>query len=88
MNVNDLIPNGATIAVCVEEDENGDGYFSYAPGLKGLYADGNTEEDAVKAAVELIPVYLESLQIRNEPIPENEHVIVHRPENRARNTSN
>lgn len=47
-----------------------------------------TEADVEQTAVELLPVYLESLQMRNEPISESGYVIVHRPENRARNTSN
>ena len=81
MNMSDLIPPewALTVAICVEKDEGGKGYFSYTPGLEGLYAEGDTEEDAIEAASDLIPVFLESLRMRNEPIPENEYVTVSKP---------
>lgn len=55
------------ITIVVEPDS--DGFHAYAPGLKGVHADGRTEHEAVHSAVDGIKAYLESLARHGDPLP-------------------
>lgn len=67
-----------SVAIVIEPD--GDGFFAYAPALKGLLMDGSTETEALERAREGVKVYLESLHRQGEPLPEGPGISVH-PEN-------
>lgn len=64
-----------SISVVVERDENR--FHAYAPALKGLHVDGETEEDAFRNAGEAISVYLESLRRHGDPLPIGPDLTVH-----------
>ena len=57
-----------TVTICVERD--GDGFYAYAPALKGLHVGGDTEEEVLKNIKDGIILYLESLSNCGEPFPE------------------
>lgn len=67
-----------SVAIVIEPD--GEGFFAYAPALKGLLMDGSTETEALERAKEGVRVYLESLHRQGEPLPEGPGISVH-PEN-------
>ena len=56
------------VTVCVEKD--GDGFYAYAPALKGLHVGGDTREETLKNAEDAIRVYLDSMVAHDEPFPE------------------
>jgi len=51
------------IDICVEDD--GDSFYAYCPGLKGVHIDGETKEAAVKNAKIAIGLYIKSLWTRD-----------------------
>lgn len=55
-----------SVEIVIEPD--GDGFFAYAPALKGLLMDGSTETEALERAREGVKVYLESLHRQGEPL--------------------
>lgn len=55
------------VGVVVEPD--GDGFHVYSPLLKGLHADGKTEEEAVHNFAGEIPAYIISLVKHGESLP-------------------
>lgn len=55
------------IRVVVEPDD--EGFHAYCPDLKGLHADGETEEEALKNAKCAARLYIESLLKHEEPLP-------------------
>jgi predicted RNase H-like HicB family nuclease len=55
------------VSVVVEPD--GDGFHAYAPALRGLHVDGETEEQALDRAKEAILVYLRSIVIHGDALP-------------------
>ena len=55
------------IRVLVEPD--GEEFHAYAPTLPGLHASGQTEEEAVENAAELVTVYLGSMLKHGDPLP-------------------
>lgn len=57
------------VSVFVVVEKDGDGFHAYAPALKGLHVDGETEDQAEENAKEAIDVYLQSLLQHNEPLP-------------------
>ncbi|MCY4225351.1 MAG: type II toxin-antitoxin system HicB family antitoxin [Bacteroidetes bacterium] len=61
-----------TIAVCIEEDENG--FYAYAPALKGLHVGGSTIDEVVANAKDAVKLYLNSLSAHGEPFPEGPHL--------------
>ncbi len=63
------------VAIIVEQD--GDGFYAYAPALKGLHVYDDTEEEAVQHAMEAIGVYLRSLAEHGDPLPIGPDFIVH-----------
>jgi predicted RNase H-like HicB family nuclease len=67
-----------TVQFCVEPDEGG--YHAFSPLLKGLHADGETEDEAARNFVEVIPAYIESLAKHGEPLPVGMVVTVSSPE--------
>ena len=48
-----------SIQVIIEHDK--DGYFAYAPELKGCHSQGESLEEAMKNIREAVEVYLETL---------------------------
>lgn len=54
------------ITIIVEPD--GDGFHAFTPGMKGIHADGSTEQEAAEHAVEAIKLYLESLANHDESV--------------------
>lgn len=57
------------LSVLVITEEDGTGFHSFAPALKGLHVDGSTQDEAFENAKNAIPVYLESLAKHNDPLP-------------------
>lgn len=52
---------------CIEDDE--DRFYAYCPSLKGLFAAGATEIEALENAKEAAVLYLKSLIKHGDPIP-------------------
>ncbi|MXX98064.1 MAG: type II toxin-antitoxin system HicB family antitoxin [Rhodothermaceae bacterium] len=65
------------ITVTVRIEEDGDGFYAYAPALKGLHVGGDTIEETLKNVEDGIHVYLDSLVAHGEPFPEGPHFKVH-----------
>lgn len=65
------------VTICVERD--GDGFYAYAPALKGLHVGGDTEEEALTNAKDGIILYLESLSDHGEPLPEGKYLEIKEP---------
>ncbi len=63
------------VSIVVEQD--GDRFHAYAPALKGLHVDGDTEEEAAGNAREAIVVYLDSLARHQDPLPVGPDLTVH-----------
>lgn len=57
-------------AIIIHPDAEQGGYWVSVPALKGCYTQGDTLVEAIENAKEAISVYLEALQARGEPIPE------------------
>jgi len=55
------------IGFVVEPDEGG--FHVYCPDLKGLHAEGATEEEAIANARDAAAAYMKSLLKHNDPIP-------------------
>lgn len=53
----------------VHVEKDGDGYYAFCPGIKGLHVDGATEEEAIENATEGVRVRIESLLKDGEPLP-------------------
>ncbi|HEY3118720.1 MAG TPA: type II toxin-antitoxin system HicB family antitoxin [Chloroflexota bacterium] len=51
----------------IEPDDQG--FHAYCPALKGLHAEGDTEQEALARAEEAAVAYLQSLIKNHEPIP-------------------
>lgn len=60
-------------SVIYEEAPEG-GYVVYVPSLPGCHTQGDTIEEAEKNAKEAISLYLESLEARNQAIPQEGRV--------------
>ena len=60
------------VTVCVEKDDQG--YYAYAPGLKGLHVGGKTKEEVLENAEDGITLYLNSLAKHDEPLPEGPYL--------------
>ena len=65
-----------SVQVCIEED--GDEFYAHCPQLSGLHTAGATKDEAFENAKDAISAYLQSLMLRNDPIPQ-EIVGPHRP---------
>ena len=59
------------VVLVVEND--GDGYHSYAPALKGLHMDGETEEEAYHNALVGVEMYIDSLIAHGQSLPLGPH---------------
>ncbi len=55
------------VVIAVERDEGE--YHAYCPGLEGLHVGGETEDEAVNAAMQAVNCYLESYIRHGDPIP-------------------
>ena len=56
------------VGISVEKEDDGT-YYAYCPALKGIHVPGNTEQEAVKNAVDAVGAYLQSLKKHNDPLP-------------------
>lgn len=56
-----------TIPLIVETDD--DRFHAYCPALRGLHAEGDTEEEACKNAADAAIAYIQSLIKHDDPIP-------------------
>ncbi|MCW3091902.1 MAG: hicB [Ferruginibacter sp.] len=56
-----------------KEDEGG--YMVSVPALPGCITQGDTIEEAIEMAKEAIELYVEELQSRGEPIPDNSNTL-------------
>jgi predicted RNase H-like HicB family nuclease len=59
---------GYLFAVNVQDGESG--FVAYAPGVGGIYEEGQTEEEAINNAYEAACAILETRLERNDPITE------------------
>jgi predicted RNase H-like HicB family nuclease len=57
--------------VVVEKD--GQAWHAYCPAFRGLHVDGDTEQEAVRNAVEAAQVFINSLSAHGEPLPVGPH---------------
>ncbi len=57
-------------------EPDGDGFYAYAPALKGLHMDGNTKQEALDNAIVGIHMYLDSLVRHGEPFPLGPHLSI------------
>jgi predicted RNase H-like HicB family nuclease len=57
------------VKIAVEVERDGDLFYAYCPGLKGLHVDGATEEEAVHNAMEAASLYVDSMLRHNDPLP-------------------
>jgi antitoxin HicB len=58
-----------TYSLSIEPQEGG--YLAYFPALPGCHTWGQTYEDAIKHAEEALALYLETLAVHGDPIPED-----------------
>ena len=58
-----------TLRVQFIVEPDGDRFHAYSPALKGLHADGATEDEAARSLIAEIPAYLESLARHGDPLP-------------------
>jgi len=58
-----------TYTVHIEPAEEG-GYIAYFPALPGCHTQGETLDEVIAMAKEVLGLYLESLQAHGEPIPQ------------------
>ena len=71
-----------SVNIVVEPDD--DGFHAFCPALKGLHVGGQTEQEALKNAVDGALLYLESLIRHGDPIPVGvavDHVLTGRQAN-------
>lgn len=57
------------IKITVEVEKDGDSFYAYCPGLKGVHVDGATEEEAISNAVEAASLYVSSMMRHNDALP-------------------
>ena len=57
------------IKITVQVERDGDSFYAYCPGLKGLHVDGSTEEEAINNAVEAASLFISSMIRHNDPLP-------------------
>ena len=69
------------IEICVEKD--GDRFYAFCPGLKGIHVDGETAHEATENIKTAIQLYIKSLIKHGDPIP-LQHFIVEDGRSRAR----
>ncbi len=60
--------------VVVHPDETG-GYWTEVPALPGCGSQGETVEEALDMTRDAISLWLEALQARGEPVPEEREII-------------
>lgn len=60
-------------SLTIEPHPEESGYLAFFPSLPGCHTWGDTYEEAVKNAEEVLIGYLEALQKNGEPIPEPDH---------------
>lgn len=59
-----------TYALTVEPHPEDEGYLAYFPGLRGCQTWGDTFEQGVRNAEAALGVYLETLTVNGDPLPE------------------
>lgn len=60
--------------ILLNKEQEG-GYMVTVPALPGCITQGDTIEEAVSMAREAIELYIEELQARGEPIPDNSNTL-------------
>ena len=65
-----------SVLVAIEKDTTG--FHAYAPALKGLHVDGDTQEEALRNAEEAACLYIMCLIADDEPIPVGHGLTVER----------
>jgi antitoxin HicB len=60
--------------ILLNKEEEG-GYIVNVPALPGCITQGDTIEEAMAMAKEAIELYVEELQSRGEPIPDNSNTL-------------
>ncbi len=66
------------LAITVVVEQDGDGYYAFAPALKGLRIYDDTEEQALRHVTDAISVYLASLAKHGDPFPIGPNLTVQR----------
>ena len=64
------MPNTLTYTLTVESHPEEAGYLAFFPALPGCHTWGDTFEEAIKNAEEVLIGYLEALQKNGQSIPE------------------
>lgn len=62
-----------TYSLNIEFHPEEGGYLAFFPALPGCHTWGDTYEDAIKSAEEVLVGYLEALQKNGEKIPQEDH---------------
>ena len=57
------------IKITVHVEKDGDSFYAYCPGLKGLHVDGATEDEAVDNAIKAASLYVSSMIRHDDPLP-------------------
>ena len=60
--------------ILLTKEEEG-GYMVTVPALAGCITQGDTIEEALAMGKEAIELYIEELQLRGEPIPDNSNTL-------------
>jgi predicted RNase H-like HicB family nuclease len=63
-------PGSKLLSYTVQYEESDGGYVAFVPALPGCHTQGETLDEAEAHAKEAILAYIESLEARGEPIPE------------------
>ena len=56
--------------ILLTPDQTAGGYVVTVPAIPGCVTQGDSTDEAIEMAKDLIPLYLEALAARGEPIPE------------------
>jgi antitoxin HicB len=70
---NEAMSKTLAYSLTIEFHQEEQGYLAYFPALAGCHTWGETYEEAVKNAEEVLVGYLEALQKNGEKIPEEDH---------------
>jgi predicted RNase H-like HicB family nuclease len=71
----DTTPKRIYNYMVIFEKETDGGYHASCPSLKGCHSQGDSFEEASANISEAIALYIESLQVDQEPVPENKLIV-------------
>lgn len=60
--------------IILEREEDG-GYHAFCPALPGCHTQGDTYDEVMKNIEDALKLYIESLKIHHDPIPEEDITI-------------